>query len=408
MARAGIEKLNLYAGRCYVDFSDIASARGIDPAYLTRQLMVSERSVYPTYEDPVSLAVNAAKRMLAPEDIADIELLIVGTESGVDLGKPISTWVHRFCKLRSNCRNFEVKHACYGGTGALKMAASWVASGIRPGKKALVVTTDISRNFINMSHEPIGGGGSVAMLVSADPGVLELDLEKAGYWTSEIADTFRPTSRCEVLKGETSIYSYLDALDGAYDHYEQIAGVTDYEAAFKKHIYHAPFPGMTMQAHQSMLNRAVSVSKETVRKSFETKVEESLTFARRIGTSYGSSTFVCLLGLLASATDLEAGDLISLFAYGSGCQGEFYQGRIGAAGRESAKALHIGRHLDERRRLSLSEYESNELSREAQADCPDIVPDRSQLAGVYEELFAGQGLLVLESVDNYERRYAWT
>ena len=42
------------------------------------------------------MAVNAATPMLTDADRAAIELLIVGTESSPDQGKPLSTFVHRF------------------------------------------------------------------------------------------------------------------------------------------------------------------------------------------------------------------------------------------------------------------------------------------------------------------------
>ncbi len=404
----GIEKLNVYAGRCSLDLAEVAQARGSDPLYYREQIMCHQRSVYPLYEDAVTLAVNAAKGLLTPADIADIELLIVGTESAVDMGKPISTWVQRFCNLPSNCRNFEVKHACYGGTGALKMAAAWVASGVRPGKKALVINSDLSRNVINTVHEPLGGGVAVAMLVSADPQLLEFDLAQAGYWTNEIADTFRPTGSAEMANGEASLYSYLDALDGAYEHYQTIVGDSDYDSAFRKHIYHAPFPGMALQAHQSMLNRDAAVDKATVRANFAQKVADSITFAKRIGSAYGSSNFVCLLSLLTAATDLHAGDPISIFAYGSGCQGEFYRATIGAQALELVRALKIDQHLDARHRLTVAEYEANELAREAHVDCANYVPDRELLSDVYAKQYAGQELLVLEAVEGYVRRYGWS
>ena len=404
----GIEKINLYAGRFYLDIADLAKARGQDPQYVNTNLMCEQRSVYPVWEDAVTLAVNAAKKLLSLEDIEDIELLIVGTESAVDMGKPISTWVHRFCNLSPNCRNFEVKHACYSCTGAFKMAASWVASGVRPGKKALVINTDFSRNFVGTEHEPIGGGCAVAFIVSENPQILELELDKAGYWTNEITDTFRPTSRTETMNGQISIYSYLDALEGAYEHYEQIAGKVDYDADFKKHIYHAPFPGMAFQAHRDLVSRLTALDKATIQLNFQQKVAESLYFAKRIGSCYGGSNFVCLLGLLTSAENLAPGDQISLFAYGSGCQGEFYSGTISAAASEMVRSLNLDQHLNERLRLKVEEYEAIESTREKYIDCPDYEPDHNTLNGYYEKLYDTQGLLVLNRVESYQRIYEWS
>lgn len=403
--RVGIEKINLYAGKLYLDIAELAQVRGQDPQYIATHMMCDKRSVYPIYEDAVTMAVNAAKRLLASEDVKDIELLVVGTESAVDFGKPLSTWVHRFAELPENCRNFEVKHACYGATGALKMAASWVAAGIRPGKKALVISTDFSRSHLNSQAEYICGGCAVAMLVSASPQILELPLERAGYWTTEISDTFRPTSRAEVGNNEVSLYSYLDALEGAYYHYEQIVGEVDYERDFKKHIYHAPFPAMTFQAHRTMLSTFNAVSKAAAKESFQQRVAESLYFAKRVGSAYGASNFLCLLSLLTKAKDLKGHGKISLFAYGSGCQGEFYEGIIGPNAPELVSSLHLEQHLNERMRLSVAEYEAIELAREAFIDSADYQPERD---AAYESCYAGEGLLVLKEVDNYLRKYEWS
>lgn len=405
----GIEKINLYAGRFYLDISDLAKVRNLNHKYISTELMCERRSVYPVYEDAVTLAVNAAKRMLSSADLENIELLIVGTESAVDFGKPVSNWVHRFCNLKPNCRSFEVKHACYGGTGALKMAASWVASRVRPGKKALVINTDLSRIHLNDKIEPMSGGVAVAMLVSDNPQILELELGKAGYWTNEISDNLRPNLTAELIETEISLYSYLDALEGAYTHYEEIVNNVDYNADFKKHIYHAPFPGMTFLAHRTMMNRFEPVDKAMVKSNFQEKVLESLCFAKQIGSSYGASNFVCLLSLLNFANNLHSGDKISLFAYGGGCQGEFYSGIIGSAALELVPSLKIEQHLSERMQLSVEEYEAIESSRDKSSDCRNYEAQRYALkGGYYEKLYEGQNLLVLSRVENYQRKYEWS
>ena len=142
----------------------LAEARGRDAAYPATKIQAEARTVLPPYEDAVTLAVNAAKRVLAPGDVPEIALLVVATESAVDQGKPISTWVHRLCGLPSSCRNFEVKHACYGGTAALHTASAWLATHGRPGAKALVIATDHSRAHVGAEIEFICGATAVALV----------------------------------------------------------------------------------------------------------------------------------------------------------------------------------------------------------------------------------------------------
>jgi hydroxymethylglutaryl-CoA synthase len=401
----GIEKLALYGGRFCVDALALAQRAGRDPEQVGRQLMVSERTVVPVHEDAVTLAVNAANQLLSVEDRRDVELVLVGTESGVDFSKSIATWVHRFCELGPNCFGFEVKSACYAATGALRMAATWVASGARPGKKALVVSTDFSHRTGDVELDVVGGGSAVAMLVSAEPRVLEIDLARRGYWTSEIADTCRPAPRVEIADGELSIYSYLDALDGAYEHYERTTGERDYVGAFKRHVYHAPFPAMTRHAHRAMLRRAGVSSAAEVQKSYDERVRDGIRLGQRLGTAYGASNFVSLLGHLAAGSDLAPGDRISFFAYGSGCQGELYGGTLGPAAQETPAFREIARALDERRRLTLEELDTIEDLRDDYTQRADRVVDCDQIPGAWDALYRGRRLLVLKEVKAHRRRY---
>ncbi len=416
--RVGIERLDLYAGRWSLSIEELVRARGGDLRYLKDRIMSERRSVYPVYEDAVTLAVNAARRVLAGTRVEDIEMLVVGTESGVDFGKPISGWVHRLCGLSPNCRSFEVKHACYGGTAALRTAASWVASGVRPGKKALVISADLSRpphsgsvrlDQAVSAHSPefILGGCAVAAIVGDEPAVLELELDRAGYWTTEIADTFRPTSRDEEGNQIESLCSYLDALDGAYDHFEAVVGSVDYDTFFKKHIYHVPFPGMAREAHQALMGR-FGADKAALQQSFARKVEDGLRFAKQIGTSYGASTFICLLGLLHGGAEVEAGDRISVFAYGSGCQGELYSALIGPEARARVRAQGVGEHLGARVPISVAQYDRNERGRDEIVDRRDFTPDRGAMGGLYEEAYEGRGLLVLKQISGFRREYVWS
>ena len=56
-------------------------------------------------------------------------MLAVGTETAVDMSRPLSAWVADRLGLKGAVRSYEVKHACYGGTLALRQAAEWRLSG---------------------------------------------------------------------------------------------------------------------------------------------------------------------------------------------------------------------------------------------------------------------------------------
>ena len=405
-SRVGIEKITAYPCTMSLDMTALANARGADPAHPLEELMVTSRSVNPPWEDPVTMAVNAANKLLKGEDRDAIEMVVVGTESSVDFGKPISTWVQRYAGLGAQCRNFETKHACYGGTGGLMAAAHWVASGVRPGKKALVVCTDQSRTHLGKPWEYVLGAGATAMLVSAQPEVVEFELGHNGYWTQEISDTYRPTSKHEVGHADTSLFGYLDALEGSYDAFAERVGATiDYDAYFKKNVYHVPFGGMTFRAHKAMLRRWKRMKTSEARAHWKQKTLPSLVYNAQFGGTYTSATFIALMGLIDQSEDLEAGDRISMYSYGSGSCAEFYSLKVGAQARARLAAEQLQARLDARHSLSVEAYEEVERRRATYVDNPTFEMSHEGLEAHYERAYAGQGKLVLRGVDEWERRY---
>ena len=221
----GIERLSAWPGALALSMEDLARARGDDLDWV-RSLLVDERSVLAPWEDPVTLAVNAADRVVRDEDRGRIKLLIVATESAVDFEKPLSSWVHRYLGLGTDCRNVELKHACYGGVAAMQLALSFLAAHPDPEAKALVVAADHSLLAVGERHEYVMGCGAAAALLSRDPAVLAVDWQDSGVYASEVSDVIRPTGQIETGNSETSLFSYLEAVDGAFDAWEAKAGPT--------------------------------------------------------------------------------------------------------------------------------------------------------------------------------------
>ncbi|MBW2528596.1 MAG: hydroxymethylglutaryl-CoA synthase family protein [Deltaproteobacteria bacterium] len=406
--RVGIEKIWAYPCQLALNLSDLAEARGIERDYPPKDLLVQERAVNPCWEDAATMAVNAAKPMLTEEDLARIELLIVGTESSPDAGKPISTFVYRFLGIQENCRNFETKHACYGGTSGLMMAAHWVASGVSPGGKALVICTDQGRMHLGARHEYVLGAGAVALLISEQPDVLELELEHNGYWTQEVGDTFRPTSKHEAGNTENSVYCYLDALEGAFTHFQKKAGDVGFDRYFKNNLYHVPFCAMAYRAHRTLLRTEGRIRRADAEKNFERKVKPGLTYNARVGGTYTGSTFFSLCGLIDHATELEPGDRIGIFAYGSGSCAEYYSAIVGEKAKEIVGRIGLGKLLDGRRSLTVDEYEAIEKERTSYIDEETYEVPLDGVPGLYESHYKDKGLLVLRGLKGYFRDYQWS
>src|SRR6187402_3507541 len=118
MTSVGIESLNVFGGTAVVDVMSLARHRNLDTKRF-ENLLMKEKAVALPYEDPVTYAVNAAKPLvdaLSEEAKQRIEMVVTCTESGIDFGKSLSTYVHQHLGLSRNCRLFEVKQACYSGT----------------------------------------------------------------------------------------------------------------------------------------------------------------------------------------------------------------------------------------------------------------------------------------------------
>jgi 3-hydroxy-3-methylglutaryl CoA synthase len=401
----GIDDLNLYATSLSIDNTVVAQARGLE-RYVD-VVGIRRRSVAPPFEDPVTLAVNAAKPILEGGVAGDIELLIVATESGFDLGKPISSYVHRYLGLPSRCRHFEAKHACYAGTLALQLAASWLRSNARPGKKALVVTSDLAGWYHGQPAELTPGTGAVAMLVSREPRVLELEGD-SGYATKEVYDTARPTPTTHWVDEVLSLSAYLDLLEEAWEDYRSRRDGVAVARHFARLAYHTPLVSLVRQAHQVMLEAEnPEVSADAVRASFEHLVAPSLRHCEETGNIFSGTLYAALAALL-DGEPLAEGSRIGLFSYGSGSGAELFSGVVAGSAHSTVARHGVAAQIAARRALSLEEYERLMSDREETACSPRLVPERTQPPGLYEDWYRGRGLIVLEGIKDHYRQYAWS
>lgn len=414
----GIEKISVYPCTMGIDMRTLVEARGQNVAEVCGNMMINERSVNPPWEDPVTMAVNGAAAMLTDADRQAISLLLVGSESGLDQEKSLSTWVHRYLGLSDACRNLEIKHACYAGTAGLRLASAWLLAHPDPAAKALVIATDQSRRHFGKPYEFVMGAGSVALLLSRKPRFFSLDHELGGVYTYEVSDLTRPTSLVEAGHSETSLLSYLDAVDITFGRYRQgleqfhaaqISSQAELAAWFPRQVYHAPFGGITRRAHKSVLRSLPGYDKGAVEADFAQRVAPSLEFNRRMGGTYAASVFISLLAAAASlAEEHPAGGRCGIYSYGSGSCAEFYSGSClnPAAAREQAATLRTA--LDQRKPLTVAGYEEAESRRHAQIDQGDFRVGQDGLDDWYQERYAGKHLLTFRGAEEFVRDYDWS
>ena len=392
-----------------LDQKKLAEARGKDPQRVVRDFLIDTRSLNPLWEDVVTMGANAAKPIVENINSKSIGMLIVGTESSVDFGKPISTNIAGALGLASNIRNYETKHACYSGIAAVDAAVNWLASGFNDGRKALVISSDFSREHLRTKEEFVMGGTAAAVLLSDTPRLLEFEPRRKGTWTADIYDTFRPSATAEVGNNEVSLYAYMDALEGAWEDYVRRAeGGADFDRDHQWLCYHTPFPGIAFQAHRTLCNINAPRRKTEVIEDFERRVVPTLQLSRCLGSTYSSSNLVGVAGLLSGDSKLRAGDRMGFYAYGSGAIGEFWSAKLCDGAQIEMKKMNIQNNLNARMSASIEEYERIELSRNQFVELSDFKPDRSFPEGLWESAYRGRGLLTLEKVENYVRTYAWS
>lgn len=405
----GIEKINLYAGSLVLDIEDLAKARGRDVKFFKEELMLDSKSQLVDYEDVITMAVNAAKPIITEEDKRDIELCIFATESGLDYCKSNSTYVCHYLGLKPQVRNFEIKNACYAATCAVQMAIGWLATAGK-GKKALIVSSDINYDHKGRIGEEVPAVGAVAMILSENPKVIEYEIGKNGYYTFECTDYARPTATYDIINGEESLYAYLECVDGAWQHYKEVVGKElDFNTYFKRVVYHTPFGGLVRMAHANILKQNYpGITKSEIKRNFEEKVLKSFKIPRLVGNTYSSTVYTSLISLFLDDDDIQPGDRIGLYSYGSGSAAEFYSAIVVPGAKEYIRSLGIEEHLNARYRLTVEEFDKLSSLRSSHAEKPTYETILDYPKGWFEKYYKGKNLLIFRGAKDYIRKYEWS
>lgn len=338
--KIGIDKMGIYIPRYYLDIRDLAKERNIDPDKFVIGLGQSKMSVNPISQDIVTFGVLAADKILTYEDKKKIDMLIVGTETGVDQSKSASAFMHSILGINEYCRSIEIKQACYGATAALQVAKNHIL--VNPDSKVLVIASDIAKYGINTSGESTQGCGAVAMLVSKDPKMLEISNESVCY-TKDVMDFFRPNnSTYAIVNGKLSTNTYLESLEKVYYEFSNRFGEKDFSAI----CFHIPYPKLGLKG-----------LKEIKREDLLEEFNNSIIYNKEIGNIYTGSLFLSLISLLENSKKIKANDLIGLYSYGSGAVSEFFTMKVVEGYKKYLSTKENQKMLENRVKLSVSEYE---------------------------------------------------
>lgn len=346
--KIGIDRLGFYAPDTYLDLRDLAQARNEDPNKYLIGIGQSEQTVVPITQDVVTMAANAAARIITDENRDQIAMVLFGTESGIDHSKSAAVYLKRLLNLPDHIRAVELKQACYGATAGVQFAKDFVAN--HPDKQVLVVGADIARYGLNTPGEVTQGGGAVAMTIGADPALLELE-PVSTFKSEDIMDFWRPLYRTEALvDGRYSENVYIDFFNDVWRAYQAQTGLTISD--FTALTFHLPFTKMGLKALRSVLPEADEEQQEQLKMMFES----SRAYNRRVGNLYTGSLYLSLRSLFDNA-DLSSGDRVGLFSYGSGAEGEFYSGLVSEKFEVSKSQATFAEFFKTRTRLTVSEYE---------------------------------------------------
>ena len=227
---AGIDDIGIYIPQLYLDASDFAKARGLDPGKLERGLGIGQMAIVDTNQDPACLASNAClkvmqKNKLTPDQIGR---LYVATESSFDESKAMNSYVIGMLEqvygedTFGHCGGIECKFACVSGSYALYDNTNWIRAGESEGKYALVVVSDIAKYDLGSSGEVTQGAGAIAMLLNDKPRLLSFDPKVTSTSIKNEYDFYRPFGKeTPIVHGQYSNLLYLIQVKNALIDYKK-------------------------------------------------------------------------------------------------------------------------------------------------------------------------------------------
>ena len=276
-------------------------------------------------------------------------MVIVATESAIDNAKAAAVQIHHLLNIQPFARCFEMKEACYAATPAIQLAKDYLAN--RPNEKVLVIASDTARYGIESGGEPTQGAGAVAMLISHQPRILQLNDDAVAY-TADVYDFWRPTGhKYPLVAGALSKDAYIESFQESWKEYarREDKSLSDFESL----CFHVPFTKMGKKALDSIIND----TDETTQSRLTSGYEDAVYYNRYVGNIYTGSLYLSLISLLENRT-LTSGQTIGLFSYGSGSVGEFFSATVVEGFEQHLdKKVHQAL-LNERQEVSVKEYES--------------------------------------------------
>ena len=342
----GIEAIRAYTPGYYIDLTELARARGM-PHEQVAILADQKLAVIPPHEDLITMALQAAFPLVEATDRSKIGMVLFATESAYDQAKAGATYLSKYLKLPERVLALELKAACFGATGGLLLALSWLIT--HPKEKVLLVASDVARYAPGTSAELSAGAGAVALLLGSEPIVGSIDSETVGLRTVEALDFWRPKELPYALtNGQLSCRTYLRLFRASFAEYLERSGCSFLDHA--GFCYHMPVPRLVETAHLDAA-RAAGVGKEQAL----AMLTPSLIYGRAIGNCYTASLYLGLLSWLENSPKI-LGARLGMYSYGSGSSAAYFALQLGDNYQAGLSHVPLKEQLAARQKVSFETY----------------------------------------------------
>jgi len=350
----GIASIGLKFPSLGLSVDELARVRGIDPDKFTIGLGCETIALCARGETVVDLGVDAARRALErwDGDLSDIGMIAVGTETAQDMSRPLSAFIAEQLGLDGAVRSYEVKHACYGGTLALRQGLEWKQSGAAGDKAALVIAADVALYGEQDGGEPTQGAGAVAFIIDK-PLLASVDV-RSFAWSKPAFDFWRPVGESYPrVEGKFSLDCYNDATQFCFEQLAETRGGIDAVIAeYEAFCFHVPFPKMVRKG-VNRLGEAYAWSKEESSDFFDTYVDPTMDWNRMVGNCYTASLWIAVTNQLAAHKE---GSRIAAFSYGSGYGAELLSLTVEAGAKHPAWLADVESDFAARKMISGEDY----------------------------------------------------
>ncbi len=399
----GIEAASFHVPSLYLEIKDLAEKRNIDPLKLEKGLGLHKMAFPDVHEDAATFAAEALLKLIKNSEVnpKEISRIYLGTESALDAAKPTATYAMQMVEQAlaeefgercfKNCDAVDMTFACVGAVDALQNCLDFVKVNL--GKKAVVIASDYAKYELASSGEYTQGGGAVALLVSDNPKLLEIE-ETFGVATESVFDFFKPRREAKkedlksatefmpdklelftdepIFDGQYSNLCYQNRIKEAYEHYEEQIGDDKSYEKWRYLIFHLPYAFHGKRVFTEIYSlennlpystpeeqKAVAKSEEYIN-FINQKIEPSQRASSEIGNMYTASIFMALLSALQVSYDENeelSGQKIGFLAYGSGSKSKVFAGKVGSEWKSVVSKLDLFEELKNRTAVDFETYE---------------------------------------------------